>query len=172
MSRSSPSFNQHPKGISTFNEATGTPPPLSRPVSESRKTSPTLLASGPDNRNTTAFVRRVLCAHAHISSADSDPIGDILPPLTSSNETDLQLYAVIAIIIKEVVYSWYGKVTTDQGLVEETVRIVAHCTRALESRLREVDLESLIFDEIAELITNHITGWKVTQWNLSQGRQG
>ena len=71
---------------------------------------------------------------------------------------DLQLYAIIAIVIKDVVYSWYGKITPDQGFVEEVVRIVAHCTRALESRLRTVDLEGLLLDEVPELIEDHIHG--------------
>ena len=71
---------------------------------------------------------------------------------------DLQLYAIIAIVIKDVVYSWYGKITPDQGFVEEVVRIVAHCTRALESRLRIVDLEGLLLDEVPELIEGHIHG--------------
>lgn len=71
---------------------------------------------------------------------------------------DLQLYAIIAIVVKDLVYSWYGKITPDQGFVEEVLRIVAHCTRALESRLRAVDLESLILDEIPELIEGHIHG--------------
>jgi len=62
-------------------------------------------------------------------------------------------------VVKELVQSWYGKITPDQGFVEEVVRIVAHCTTQLESRLRNVDLESLVFDEIPELITGHIHGW-------------
>lgn len=78
--------------------------------------------------------------------------------MTSSNDVDLQLYAIIAIVVKDLVYSWYGKITPDQGFVEEVLRIVAHCTRALESRLRAVDLESLILDEIPELIEGHIHG--------------
>ena len=78
--------------------------------------------------------------------------------MTSSNDVDLQLYAIIAIVVKDLVYSWYGKITPDQDFVEEVLRIVAHCTRALESRLRIVDLESLILDEIPELIEGHIHG--------------
>ena len=74
---------------------------------------------------------------------------------------DLQLYAIIAVVVKDLVYSWYGKITPDQGFVEEVVRIVAHCTRALESRLRTVDLETLIFDEIPELIEGHVYGRQV-----------
>lgn len=85
-------------------------------------------------------------------------IDKVLPPLTSSNEIDVQLYAIIAIIVKEVIQSWYGKMTPDQSFVEEVVRIVAHCTRALEGRLRSVNVEGLILDEMAELVERHILG--------------
>ena len=89
---------------------------------------------------------------------DQRPIEELLPPLTSSNDVDLQLYALIAIVVKGLVQGWYGKITPDQALVEELVRIVAHCTRALEQRLRRVDLEALIFDEIPELVESHVLG--------------
>lgn len=93
---------------------------------------------------------------------ESRAISEVLPPLTSSNEVDLQLYAIIAIIIKEFIYNWYAKITSDQDFVEEVVQIIAHCTRALEERLRSVDLEGLLFDEIPELIERHMLG-KVTR---------
>jgi hypothetical protein len=86
------------------------------------------------------------------------PIDEILPPLTSSNEVDLQLYAIISIIIREFVQAWYNKVTPDQLFVEEVVKIIAHCTRALEQRLRNVDLESLLLDELPDLLDVHIQG--------------
>lgn len=89
---------------------------------------------------------------------DHRPVEELLPPLTSSNDVDLQLYALIAIIVKDLVQGWYGKITPDQAFVEELVRIIAHCTRALEQRLRKVDLEALIFDEIPELVESHIFG--------------
>ena len=71
---------------------------------------------------------------------------------------DLQLYAFIAIIIREFVYAWYAKITPDQTFVEEAVKIIAHCTRGLEQRLRKVDLEALIFDELPELLDTHVRG--------------
>lgn len=92
------------------------------------------------------------------STTEPVAIDKVLPPLTSSNEIDVQLYAIIAIIVKEVIQSWYGKMTPDQSFVEEVVRIVAHCTRALEGRLRSVNLEGLILDEMAELVERHILG--------------
>ncbi|RFU35792.1 hypothetical protein B7463_g619, partial [Scytalidium lignicola] len=87
-------------------------------------------------------------------------IDELLPPLTSSNDVDLQLYAFIAIIIREFVNTWYGKITPDQGFVEEVVRIIAHCTRGLEQRLRKVDLESLVFDELPELVEMHVKAYR------------
>ena len=104
------------------------------------------------------MIRRVLSPHPP-GSTDPLPLHELLPPLTSSNEVDLQLYAIISIVVKEFVYSWYGKITPDQGFVEEVVRIIAHCTRALEQRIRSVDIQSLVLDEIPELVEGHVNGW-------------
>lgn len=71
---------------------------------------------------------------------------------------DLQLYAFIAIIIREFVYTWYTKITPDYVFVEEVVKIIAHCTRGLEQRLRKVDLEALLLDELPELLEAHVQG--------------
>ena len=70
----------------------------------------------------------------------------------------MQLYAIIAIVVKDLVHSWYGKITPDQTFVEEVIKIIAHCTTQLESRLRKVDLESLVLDEIPELVERHVNG--------------
>ena len=139
-------------------KSNSTPSPASRPSSRSRQSSPSRSIGPSDvsDKATAALIRRVLCPPQ--SHPEPRPVNELLPPLTSSNDVDLQLYAIIAIVVKDLVYSWYGKITPDQGFVEEVVRIVAHCTRALESRLRTVDLESLVLDEIPELIEGHIQG--------------
>ena len=164
--RPPPSLQPLPKATSTFSSTsptssnTSSPSQISRPPSRSCQSTPAQSTASADcsDKATTAFVRRVLCPHGHGGSTDSRPIDKLLPPLTSSNEIDLELYAIIAIIVKDLVYSWYGKITPDQGFVGEVVKIIAHCTRALEGRLRTVDLEGLIFDEIPELIESHIVG--------------
>lgn len=92
------------------------------------------------------------------------PIEDILPPLTSSNEIDLQLYAIIAIVVKDFVQAWYSKITPDHVFIEEVVQIIAHCSRAVEQRLRRLDIEELIFDEIAALVEAHTFG-KPVLWH-------
>ncbi len=165
--RPPPSLQPPPKAVSTFSSisqtssSTSTPPQISRPPSRSLQSTPAQSAAPaePSDRATAAFVRRVLCPHSHGGATDSRPIDELLPPLTSSNDVDLQIYAIIAIIVKELVYSWYGKITPDQGFVEEVVKIIAHCTRALEGRLRTVDLEGLVFDEIPQLVESHAVGW-------------
>jgi len=78
--------------------------------------------------------------------------------LTSSNAIDLQLYAFIAIIMKECVDPWYTRITTDHTFVDELIQIIAHSTRVLEQRLRKVDLEALAFDELPALLMAHIKG--------------
>ncbi len=85
-------------------------------------------------------------------------IHDLLPPLTSSNEVDLQVYGIVAVIMKEFVYAWYSKITPDQVFVDEIVQVIAHVTRGLEQRLRKVDLEALLFDELPELLDAHVRG--------------
>jgi splicing suppressor protein 51 len=86
------------------------------------------------------------------------PIQDLLPPLTSRNDVDLQLYALISIILREYVQNWYNQITPDETFVAEIVQVIAHCTRALEQRLRKVDLESLLLDELPELLATHVRG--------------
>ena len=106
-----------------------------------------------------ALIRRVLCPQTgnHGGAVTPQPPEDLLPPLTSSNEVDRQLYALIAIIVKEFIFPWYSKITSDQVLVSEVLQVIAHCTRALEQRLREVDVAQLFLDEIPALIETHIT---------------
>jgi len=112
---------------------------------------------------TAAFVRRTLCSHNVLlgngekGRTTPRPIEEVLPPLTSSNEVDLQLYGIISVIIKEFVQTWYSKITPDHVFVNEVLQIIAHCTRAVEQRLRKVDLEAMLLDEIPELLEAHLS---------------
>ncbi|EON63425.1 hypothetical protein W97_02652 [Coniosporium apollinis CBS 100218] len=124
------------------------------------------------DKATAAFIRRTLCAH-HVSNSTlfngekagstPRPIEELLPPLTSSNEVDLQLYAIIAVVLKEFVYTWYTKITPDHVFVDEVIQIIAHCTRALEQRLRKADLEALLLDEIPGLLDSHVKAYRVSR---------
>ncbi|KAM0334205.1 hypothetical protein ACHAQA_001226 [Verticillium albo-atrum] len=109
---------------------------------------------------TAAFVRRVLCPQHQAGNGTPPPLEDLLPPLTSRNDVDLQLYALLAVILRDFVQAWYSKITSDETFVAEVLQIIAHCTRALEQRLRKVDLESLLFDELPDLFESHIIAYR------------
>ncbi|KAH7328517.1 PXA domain-containing protein [Stachybotrys elegans] len=122
------------------------------------------------DRGTTLLIRRTLCPQQLGDKARDvqTPIEELLPPLTSSNDVDLQLYAFLAIILREFVQTWYGRITTDETFVAEIVHIIAHCTRALEQRCRTLDLESLLLDEIPDLLDRHITAYRTAHQPVSQ----
>ncbi|KAF5962764.1 MSS51-like protein [Fusarium coicis] len=116
------------------------------------------------DRATSLLIRRTLCSpQLGEKSRDSQvPIDELLPPLTSRNDVDLQLYALLAVVMREFVQSWYSKITTDEHFVSEILHIIAHCSRALEQRFRKVDLESLVLDEIPDLLDKHITSYRIS----------
>lgn len=143
---------------STALPASSTQPP-SRPSSRLRVQGPSARDDNVDatsDKATIALIRRVLCPQSSHGASSPRRPEELLPPLTSSNDVDRQLYALIAIIVKEFVYSWYSKITPDQALVNEVLQVVAHCTRALEQRLRQVDVAQLVLDEVPALVEAHI----------------
>ncbi|KAK4178469.1 PXA domain-containing protein [Triangularia setosa] len=149
---------------------------LSRTLAQSgggaarRSARPALPTTDPlSDKATVLLIRRILCPQ-HLEKAKNAPapIEELLPPLTSRNDVDLQLYALIAIILKEYVQNWYSKITPDETFVAEIVQIIAHITRALEQRLRKVDLESLLFDEIPDLLDKHITAYRMAHDPITQ----
>ncbi|KAF2030638.1 hypothetical protein EK21DRAFT_111731 [Setomelanomma holmii] len=128
-----------------------------------------LQAETTSDRTTAAFVRRTLCSQ-NVLLGDGEkgrttprPIEEVLPPLTSSNEVDLQLYGIISMILKEFVQTWYSKITPDHVFVNEVIQLIAHCTRALEQRLRKIDSEALLLDEIPELLEHHFSSFRLAK---------
>ncbi|KAF2009185.1 hypothetical protein BU24DRAFT_428716 [Aaosphaeria arxii CBS 175.79] len=125
------------------------------------------------DKATSAFIRRTLCSHDVLLGNGEKgrntprPIEDVLPPLTSSNAVDLQLYAIISVIIKEFVQTWYSKITPDHIFINEVIQTIAHCTRALEQRLRKIDLEALVLDEIPGLLEDHLTAFRLARSQAS-----
>lgn len=134
--------------------------PSSSNASKRRTTRTTTASDFLSDRATSLLIRRVLCPQqvGDRGRATPPPIDELLPPLTSRNDVDLQLYAIIAIVLRDFVQTWYTKITPDEDFVEEVVAVIAHCTRALEQRLRKVDVESLLFDELPDLLDKHIQG--------------
>ncbi|KAM3536738.1 hypothetical protein MY4038_000193 [Beauveria bassiana] len=122
------------------------------------------------DKATLMLIRRVLCPQK-LSEKDRDvatPIEELLPSLTSRNDVDLQLYAFLAIIIREFVQAWYNKITPDETFIAEALQVIAHCSRALEQRFRTLDVESLVLDEIPDLLDRHISACRTSHDPVSQ----
>jgi hypothetical protein len=94
---------------------------------------------------------RMAAQRRMLSKADA-----ITHPWSSSNAVDVQLYAIIAVILSQFVQTWYHRITPDDAFVAEIVQIIAHCTRGLEQRLRHVDLVELLLDELPALAVTHL----------------
>lgn len=110
------------------------------------------------DQRTISLIKRILGSQTGIDTkCPATSIENILPPLTSSNAVDLQLYALISEVVKEFIQPWYSNITPDHVFVEEVVQIIAHCTRATEERLRHIDVNSLLLNEIPALVEGHIT---------------
>ncbi|KAI1072322.1 hypothetical protein NW752_005032 [Fusarium irregulare] len=155
-------FDAEPPSSAAATATTATSPP--RRSTRSNTTDPL------SNRATSLLIRRTLCSpQLGDKSRDAQvPIDELLPPLTSRNDVDLQLYAILAIVLREFVQSWYSKITTDENFVAEVLHIIAHCSRALEQRFRKVDLETLVLDEIPDLLDKHITSYRISHSTIAR----
>ncbi|CAG9937632.1 unnamed protein product, partial [Clonostachys rosea f. rosea IK726] len=157
----------------------GTPAPHLRPPTSSATDTESKVAAAARRapasdplsaRATSALIRRTLCPQ-QLGDKGRDtqkPIEELLPPLTSRNDVDLELYAFLAIILRQFVQSWYGKITSDENFVAEIVHIIAHLTRALEQRSRKVDWESLLLDQVPDLLDKHITAHRAAHRPAAQ----
>ncbi|KAI5804432.1 PXA domain-containing protein [Geopyxis carbonaria] len=110
----------------------------------------------PNNDRTRNLIRRILCSHA----APTVPLEELLPALTSSPAVDEQLYAIVAVLLRAFVLSWYVPITHDRELLDELLALIAHFSRAIEQRLRAVDLELLLLDEIPAIVEAHINDYR------------
>ena len=114
-----------------------------------------------NEKATLALIRRVLAPDINHASETPGALAVLegwLPPLTSSNDVDVQLYAIIAIVVKDLVNSWYQNITPDHSFVDEGLQIIAHCSRALEQRARRINVEELILDEVPTILLQHLYG--------------
>ncbi|KAI1085711.1 PXA domain-containing protein [Whalleya microplaca] len=160
-----PTSSTTPESVTSTASGPSGPPRVTSPVQPPRRATRPVSSDFLSDKATAALIRRTLCAQhlADRGKSTPAPIEALLPPLTSRNDVDSQLYALISIIIREFVQNWYAKITPDETFVAEIVQIIAHCTRALEQRLRKVDLESLLLDELPELFDAHIRAYRIAK---------
>ena len=59
---------------------------------------------------------------------------------------------------RDFVFGWYSKITKDRTFVDELITVIAHITRSLEQRSRELDKVTLILDDLPLLLDVHFRG--------------
>ncbi|KAK9479347.1 PXA domain-containing protein [Lipomyces japonicus] len=101
------------------------------------------------------------------SAALRKPLEEALPALTSFADIDIELYALLSLILRQFVQAWYSAVTgdevVDKTFVYEVVHVIAHVTTSLEGRLRKVDPELLLLDDIPFVLDAHLRDYKLAR---------
>ncbi|CDR45379.1 CYFA0S18e00518g1_1 [Cyberlindnera fabianii] len=85
---------------------------------------------------------------------------DVLPALTSSTDVDTELYALIGLLFRSFIHKWYKNITDDTEFTNELVKVVAHITRQLETRLKAIDVIDLLFDDIPFVLDEHLSSYR------------
>ncbi|KAH0606993.1 uncharacterized protein H6S33_002981 [Morchella sextelata] len=102
---------------------------------------------------TLSLIRRVLCAHA----PPTQPLSSLLPPITKHPDIDMQLYALLAIVCRDYIDTWYTGISSDREFISEVVKVVADVVAEVERRVDGIDIPLLLLDELPALVTRHIT---------------
>ncbi|KAK9461305.1 PXA domain-containing protein [Lipomyces oligophaga] len=112
---------------------------------------------------TATLIRNILVPPTSLSK----PLDETLPALSSFPDIDFELYAFIALILRQFVLGWYIKITgddiSDRTFISEVTQVIAHVTRSLEERLRKVELEMLLLDDIPFVLDAHIRDFRLAR---------
>ncbi|KAK9382416.1 PXA domain-containing protein [Kockiozyma suomiensis] len=112
---------------------------------------------------TTTLIKNILVP----ASSVQKPLDSILPALTSFPDLDKELYAFVALILRQFVLVWYSQIAgddvVDRAFVYEVVHVVAHVTRSLEERLRKIELEMIILDDVPFVLDAHLRDYKLAR---------
>ncbi|OBT41256.1 hypothetical protein VE00_08965 [Pseudogymnoascus sp. WSF 3629] len=82
---------------------------------------------------TSALIRRTL----HPTASKDTPLSSLLKPLTGDADADFEIYALLAVVMREFVVKWYGNITGDPGFVGEIGELVEGVVRKGWGRLGE-----------------------------------
>ncbi|KAK9450870.1 PXA domain-containing protein [Limtongia smithiae] len=113
---------------------------------------------------TTTLIKNILVPTESLQQ----PLDRTLPALTSFPSIDIELYAFIALILRQFIQSWYARVSDEDGVPDKTfvfevVHVIAHVTRSLEERLRKVDLAMLLLDDIPFVLDAHLRDYRIAK---------
>lgn len=84
-----------------------------------------------------------------------------LPPLTSSNDLDIRLYALFSLLINDFIFGWYeNSLNLDEKdqFTKELIFIFAHISRNLQERINKSHNEfiKLLITDLPYLLNDHL----------------
>lgn len=98
------------------------------------------------------LVRQVLLP----DSEESQNVLEQLPkPTSCSDAVNTEWYALVALICRHMVQSWYSRISDDPGFVQEMVEVLAKVSLDIDERLKKVDYETVLLDGLPYIIDTH-----------------
>ncbi|KAA8899916.1 hypothetical protein TRICI_006286 [Trichomonascus ciferrii] len=83
-----------------------------------------------------------------------------LPRPTESDRVNKEFYALLGLILRQFVSSWYSKITEDGKFVYEIVKTVSGVVGRLEDRALSLDLDTIILDDLPYMLDAHIQDFR------------
>lgn len=95
-----------------------------------------------------------------------------LPRLNCSDEVAREIYALIALLLRQFVQSWHSEIIDDSKFLNELVVEISKVVNILIERLKTINLDDFILDDIPYLIDMHLIDYrqsfqKLEKFNLS-----
>lgn len=81
---------------------------------------------------------------------------DRLPTLSSSDEVNIEIYALFGLICRQFIQAWYYKIIDDPAFIYDISSVLAHVVKQLEERLGTIDMFGFLLDEIPMILEEHI----------------
>lgn len=93
----------------------------------------------------------------------------LLPELTQSDPVNVQLYALIGLLLKQFVQSWHSLITNDKTFLHEILETLANITHKIENRLTLLDFNEIIMNELPMLIQSHVEDIRTARERVDTG---
>lgn len=81
---------------------------------------------------------------------------DRLPTLSSSDEVNIEIYALFGLICRQFIQAWYYKIIDDPAFIYDISSVLAHVVKQLEERLGAIEMFGFLLDEIPMILEEHI----------------
>lgn len=124
-----------------------------------------------DSLNDDEYLKRLA---ESLLCANNDKKSISLPPLTTSNNLDIHLYAFFSLLVDNFILKWYDErqglnLLSKDEFLNELIFLFAHITRDLNERCRnnKDELIKLFLIDIPYLLESHISSFEKTKLNLS-----